>query len=929
MEEEREMGGEKKPKKIRRPSRIAFCLMSFLTIVLVGLNALMLAVVRPYYGFLNNFLAGAPETKEAAAATQNSADITREVEGEGIVLLKNNGGLPLTGETKINVFGSGILEMTYGGTGSGSGDSSKNVTLLQGLADEGFAVNEEILSFYEENAVPRTDMGLVGTDFGIYEVNPELYTEDMMEHAKGYSDVALLVLTRVGGEGDDLPLDMEGYAGGDAGKHYLELQESEKQLLSLVEQNFGTVVVVLNSPNVMELGFLWDSKIDAAVWIGCPGSTGCAAVAKVLSGELNPSGRTADTFAYEVESNPTYYNFGDHDYSNITYVNQSQFAGTGDAETGQDNYHYVEYIEGIYVGYRYYETAAADGFINYDDVVQFPFGYGLSYTTFEKEITGFSDDGTNITMEVTVTNTGKTAGKDVVEVYYSAPYYEGGIEKSEVVLAGFAKTGLLGAGEKETAAVTFTYEDMASYDYSGVKAAGGAYVLEAGEYEIRLQEDSHTVLDRRSVTVAKDVIYDEAHDGKRSTDFTDAKNQFADVSDGANLVYLSRADWAGTMPGSVEPAAKEATEAQIAALETSRVVINEDDADITFAKHGLKLADMKGLPYDDPKWEQLLEQLSVDDMTLLIGNGGWSTFAIGSIGKPYYSEIDGPNGLNNIMAGVTGNQMTGQSVLAMTWNTELAERMGRTFGEEAVAYDVTGLYAPALNIHRNPYSGRNYEYMSEDGTLTGKMGAAEIRGIQSAGVYCYTKHFAANDQETNRDAGGLVTWLNEQAFREIYLKGFELAVKEGKSMGIMSSFNRIGTTPVAESYPLLTTVLRDEWGFVGAVITDCVMACWTEDVNASLLAGNDLQLTILGQGMISDEITGSVTGRQALRNACHNILYMQANSGAVERIKGGMTSLEVKLIVADLIFIGLLVLYYVRRHLKMKRWKQAQLVIGG
>lgn len=918
------MSEEKKPKKIRRPSRIAFCLMSVLMIVFVGLNAVMLGVVRPYYGFLNNFLSGAPESAEAAAATQNSAAVTEEVEGEGIVLLKNDGGLPLAGGTKINVFGSGVLDMTYGGTGSGSGDSSRNVTLLQGLAAQGFAVNEELLSFYEENAVSRTDMGLVGTDFGIYETDPGLYTKELMEQAKDYSDVALVVLTRVGGEGDDLPLDMEGYAGGDAGKHYLELQESERRLLSLVEQNFGTVVVVLNSPNVMELGFLEEREIDAAVWIGCPGSTGCGAVAKVLSGELNPSGRTADTFAYEVESNPTYYNFGDHDYSNITYVNRSQFAGTGDAETGEDHYHYVEYIEGIYVGYRYYETAAADGFIDYESVVQFPFGYGLSYTTFEKEITGFSDDGTDITMEVTVANTGKTAGKDVVEVYCRAPYYEGGIEKSEVVLIGFAKTGLLAPGETETVAVSFSYEDMASYDYSGVKAAGGAYVLEAGEYEIRLQEDSHTLLDSKSVTVAEDIIYDEAHDGKRSTDRTEAKNQFADVSDGAGLVYLSRADWAGTMPKRAEPAAKEATEAQLAALNESRVIINDGDADITFAEHGLKLADMAGLSYDDPKWEQLLEQLSVKDMTLLGANGGWSTFAIDSIGKPYYSEIDGPNGLNNIMAGVTGNQMTGQSVLAMTWNTELAERMGKTFGEEAVAYDVTGLYAPALNIHRNPYSGRNYEYMSEDGTLTGIMGAAEIRGIQSAGVYCYTKHFAANDQETNRDAGGLVTWLNEQAFREIYLKGFELAVKDGKSMGMMSSFNRIGTTPAAESYPLLTTVLRDEWGFVGAVITDCVMACWTQDVNAALLAGNDLQLTILGQGMISDEITGSATGRQALRSACHNILYMQANSGAVRNIKGGMTPLEGKLIFADIVLTALFVLYYVRRHLKMKRWKQAQ-----
>ena len=918
----------RKVKKVRRPSRIVLILVSLLLVIVLALNVVVIGVVSPYFGFINNFLSSDPDTEEALAATAASAEITQEIEEEGIILLTNNNdALPLT-NLKVNLFGAGTKNFTYGGTGSGAGDTSGNVTLQEGLEYAGIEYNTELNDFIMDNveATEEVAIGYIGSDYNLTELDVSVYSDELIANAVEFSDTAVVVFSRVGGEGYDLPYDMDGYAGGDAGKSYLELQDVELALMDLVTENFDKVIVILNSPNAMELGFLEDYDVDAALWVGCPGSTGCNAIGEVLAGLVNPSGRTTDTFPYEVESAPSYYSFGDYDYSNTTYTNDSLFGGTGTATTDLDCYHYVDYIEGIYVGYRYYETAAADGFIDFEETVQFPFGYGLSYTEFEETLVSYDDDGTTITLTISVENTGDVAGKDVVEVYYTAPYYTGGIEKSEVVLIGYEKTESLEPGASQTLTISFDYEDMASYDYEGIKAEGGAYVLEEGTYTISLRTDSHTVVDSFEVEVAADVIYNEENDGARSSDDVAATNQFDDVSYGDGITYVSRADWEGTFPTERLPESKEATEEQIAAFE-GEPLDNSETEDIVFADHGLSLSDMKGLDYDDPLWDDLLEQLSVSDMTLLIGNGGWATYAISSIDKPYLSDCDGPNGVNNIMAGITGNQFTGQSVLGYTWNKELAQRFGEIFAEEAIAYGISGLYAPGLNIHRSPFSGRNYEYFSEDGFLAGTLAAAEISGIQSKGVYCYTKHFAVNDQETNRDAGGLVTWVNEQAMREIYLRGFEIAVKEGGTLGIMSSFNRIGATPAAESYALLTTVLRDEWGFQGCVITDCVMACDTQDVNRALRAGNDLQLTILGQFLMTEETTDTAAGRQALRRASKNILYMIANSDALENASSGVYGWVVALAVIDILILALFVLYYVRRHQKMRRWRLSRIVI--
>ena len=924
---------EKKDGKVRvprRPNRPLLVVVCMLVAVVAVISGLVIGLVVPHADIASVFLS-APDygSSEVVDAAQATADITEEVESEDIVLLKNEGdALPLGGGAKVNVLGSTAgNNFSYGGTGSGSGNTENNVTFYQGLENAGLEVNPELRAFYDENALDAIEYALVGTDWGLYELPQSAYDEGLVEDARDYSDTAIVVLTRKGGEGADLPLDMADYSGSEAGRSYLELTPNEEDLITTAEENFGTVVVVLNSPNPMELGFLEDEGIDAAIWVGTPGATGCNAIGEVLTGAVNPSGKTVDTFAYDLTSAPSYYNFGEYTYSNTEATNTAMFAGTGDAASGVTPNYYVDYVEGIYVGYRYYETAAADGYIDYDATVQYPFGYGLSYTTFDQTLDSVTDDGTTVTATVTVTNTGDVAGKQVVEIYANQPYTPGGIEKSSVVLMGFDKTDLLEPGASQTLEVSFAREDLASYDYTGVKAEGGAYVLEEGDYSINLQTDSHTVVDSETITVDCDYVYNDDADGARSSDDVAATNQFDDVSYGDSITYVSRADWAGTMPTERAAASKEATDEQVEALTNPTPLDNSETEDIvTGASNGLTLADMKGLDYDDPQWEDLLDQVTLSEMKILVGNAGWLTTSIPSVGKPAIIECDGPNGVNNIMAGAQGTQLTGQSTLGQTWNPELAERVGELFANEAKAMGIGGLYAPGANLHRSAFGGRNYEYCSEDPLHTGKMVAAEVSGIQGNGVYCYLKHFAVNDQETHRgDAGGLITWLNEQSLRELYLRPFEIAVKEGGNTGMMSSYNRLGTTPVAESSALLTTVLRDEWGFRGAVVTDCTMSAGTSDINRSLRAGNDLNLNFLQDLILSSDTTDTAAGHQALRRATHNVLYMVANSDALETASttsvGGM--LTTVFVVVDVIVVALFALYLWRRHVGMVRWREA------
>lgn len=651
-------------KPTHRPSRIALATMCVALALLLVVNGLLVALIPPNFNTINSFLYSGPNEAELAPAKEASANMTQTIAGEGIVLLENKSGtLPIQQGAAVNLFGYGSRDTVYGGSGSGSGNSTNNVTLAQGLENAGFSVNPDLVAFYNEHFVERTGVGFTGNNFDINEPAVSAYSDQLLADAKAYSDVAVFVVSRLGGEGADLPMDMDPnltteivasgavvqqtIKGGDAGKHYLELQSVEQQVLEMLTQNFGTVVVVINATNAMELGFLQTSGVDAA--------------------------------------------------------------------------------------------------------------------------------------------------------------------------------------------------------------------------------------------------------------------------------------WEGSFPKERAAESREASAQALAVINSTEIGLDDAAQDIVFAQHGLSIEDMAGLDYDDPQWQQLLEQVSVKEMVNLVSNGGWATQAVASVGKLGYVEVDGPNGINNIMAGTTGVQYCAQSLLACSWNTDLAFEMGQVFGQEAVAMGVAGLYAPAMNIHRSPFSGRNYEYYSEDGVHSGKMAAAETLGIQSQGVTTYAKHFAINDQESNRDSGGLLTWVNEQAAREIYLKPFELAVKEGETRGMMSSFNRIGAVCAAESPQLLKTVLRDEWGFEGTVITDCILQLSYINIDRAIANGNDLILALMNFQSPTEALTGSAAGRQALRTATHNILYTAANSvGQQISAVPVPYGLYIGVGVVDVALLGLCVLYFVRRKNKMKRWKAEQ-----
>ena len=845
-------------------------------------------------------------------AAEQSRVMAQELVQEGAVLLKDqNNALPLADGTAVNLFGYGSVDPIYGGSGSGASDASSNIDLVTGLTNAGFTVNQELVDFYKKSGVSRVaQKGFEGSNFTPAEVPAAQYTETLLQNAKAFSDVAIVTISRVGGEGGDLPQDMyaAGYSKTDDGRHYLELTQDEEELLALIKaQGFGKVIVLINSSNAMELGFLEDDSIDAALWIGSLGSTGFNAVGEILSGKVNPSGRLSDTYAYDLTTAPAYWNAGDFTYANLKH-------------------HYVEYAEGIYVGYRFYETRYVDNTTGicdeaaYAKAVQYPFGYGLSYTTFEQSITDYKTTDSAIEMTVEVKNTGAVAGKDVVQVYYTAPYTIGGIEKSHVVLAGFAKTGLLEPGASEKVTVTFAPEDMASYDETGAKA----YVLDAGTYQIKLMNNAHEVIDQREYEVPATITY--SGDNARSTDLVAATNEFEDVAQGQIKQYVSRADWEGTLP-TARTDGKTASAETIAAKENAPVYENNDsDQPITVADHGLTLEDMAGLDYNDPKWDDLLEQLSVDDMTNMISNGGWSTPEVASVGKPATNDLDGPAGINSLVSSLKGVSFPSEVIVGSSWNTDLAQRFGTAFGAEAATNHVVGLYAPGMNIHRTPFSGRNFEYYSEDGLLSGKMGAAMVQGLSSQGVYSYIKHFALNDQESNRLS--ISVWANEQSMREVYLKPFELSVKEGNTTAVMSSYSRLGNTWAGASKALLTDVLRNEWGFQGMVVTDSAMGntSWM-DINLALRAGGDMMLCLMGVKLDSS----SNTAQQAMRRACHNILYTQANSIAVAAAVDNTPYWLILLAIVDsilLIAIVLLILKRIPAGKKLGKGAKAGICVG-
>ena len=908
-------------KPIKKPGKAGMaviCVLLALALIVNVACGIFYSAITPFMtANLNPLLTGQKQVTTGQSLTveqaaEQSRAMAQELVQEGTVLLKNqNNALPLAEGTAVNLFGYGSVDPIYGGSGSGASDTSSNIDLVTGLTNAGFTVNQELVDFYKKSGVSRAaQKGFEGSNFTPAEVPAAQYTETLLQNAKAFSDVAIVTISRVGGEGGDLPQDMyaAGYSKTDDGRHYLELTQDEEDLLALIKaQGFGKVIVLVNSSNAMELGFLEDDSIDAALWIGSLGSTGFNAVGEILSGKVNPSGRLSDTYAYDLTTAPAYWNAGDFTYANLKH-------------------HYVEYAEGIYVGYRFYETRYVDNTTGvcdeaaYAKAVQYPFGYGLSYTTFEQSIADYKTTDSAIEMTVEVKNTGSVAGKDVVQVYYTAPYTIGGIEKSHVVLAGFAKTGLLEPGASEKVTITFAPEDMASYDETGAKA----YVLEAGIYQIKLMKNAHEVIDQREYEVPATITY--SGENARNTDLVAATNEFEDVAQGQIKQYVSRADWEGTLP-TTRTDGKTASAETVAAKENAPVYENNDsDQPITIADHGLTLEDMTGLDYDDPKWDDLLEQLSVDDMTNMISNGGWSTPEVASVGKPATNDLDGPAGINSLVSSLKGVSFPSEVIVGSSWNTDLAQRFGTAFGAEAAANHVVGLYAPGMNIHRTPFSGRNFEYYSEDGLLSGKMGAAMVQGLSSQGVYSYIKHFALNDQESNRLS--ISVWANEQSIREVYLKPFELSVKEGGTTAVMSSYSRLGNTWAGASKALLTDVLRNEWGFHGMVVTDSAMGntSWM-DINLALRAGGDMMLCLMGVKLDAS----SNTAQQAMRRACHNILYTQANSIAVAAAVDNTPYWLILLAIVDsilLIAIVLLILKRIPAGKKLGKGAKAGICVG-
>ena len=855
---------------------------------LVALVGIVVAVSMMLSGPLSTLLNNATITKYMLSDTTVSKanELAKEVQSEAITMLKNDdSNLPLANK-KVNVFGWGSTNPVYGGTGSGSmSDQYDTVSLLDGMKEAGIETNADLTKLYTDYRADRPVVGMWAQDWTLPEVPADQYSDSLISDAKSFSDEAVVVLTRVGGEGADLPMNMKAegityennskdYEDFKDGESFLQLSQTERDMLDLVTKNFNKVTLVYNGANTFQFDFLNDyPQIKSVVWCPPAGQTGFSALGDVLAGDTNPSGKTSDTFLKDLTQSVSYNNFGKFEYTNMADKAAKYKGFTGDDVTAIPGF--VNYSEGIYVGYKFYETAAAEGAIDYDSMVAFPFGYGLSYTTFEQKLNDVTYKDGKVTVDVTVTNTGDTAGKDVVEVYYNPPYTEGGIEKASANLVGFEKTEKLEPGASEDVTVEFEDDDMASYDYKNAKA----YVLEKGDYNISINSDSHTVIGSKKITVDDTITYD-SDSNTHNGDQTVATNQFDDAA--GDVTYLSRAGHfanykeATAAPTNFEMSDKaKETFYNNTNYDPSQFNDDSDEMPTTGAKNGLRLADMYGKDYDDADWEKLLDELTFDDMDNLIANGGYGTPAVSSVGKIQLTDADGPASLNNNFTGVGSIGFPASTAFACTWNKDLAKQFGEMIGDMAHDMHVAGWYAPAMNIHRNAFSGRTFEYFSEDSLLSGVMASSEISGAKSKGVYSFMKHFALNDQETKRTEM-LCTWTNEQAMREIYLKPFEMSVKEGGAQAVMSAFNYIGNTYAGGNNVLLNTVLRDEWGFKGFVLTDYFGGYGYQNGDQEIRNGND---SMLATTSITNHITDkSATSVKAMRTAAHNILYTAANS---------------------------------------------------
>ncbi len=857
--------------------------------------------------------------ENAKDASDRADEISKEIEAEGAVLLKNdNSALPLAENSSVSMFSVSSVNFYSGKLyGSGAINSDGLLTLGQTLENANLKVNKTLENFYisKKNQYSRKIGGLnQGTSktpykWGINEVPYSEYTSEVIASYKNYNDAAIVVITREGAENGDLPRDMSEADPKNTG-HILELDYNEKKMMEEVCKNFKKVIVLLNTTNTFELGFLDEYNIDACIWVGNVG-LGMKSVGQIIAGEINPSGRTVDTYAYDLFSSPAMQNMG-----NYAYVN-------GSNET--TGHYYLAYAEGIYIGYKYYETRYEDkvlnqgnaGNYNYDEVVQFPFGYGLSYTTFEWFDYSSAIKGDNIEVNVTVKNTGKIAGKDVVEVYYQSPYtaydIKNKVEKASVNLGGIGKTKLLKAGESETITVSFPINDMKSYDSNNKKT----YIFEAGDYYVTAATNAHNAINNILKEKGNNVDGNSELASKHNIKLRDVskddvteveiKNLFDDAK--GDVKYLSRNNWSamdnngllyGTAFGkdSDGPTYKHIIDAALKKeLDTKGYAAsgapNEEFVEPTVgAKTNRKLIEFRGKDFNDHEWDELLNQVRKQEMVQMAKSSGHHTYAMPSVGKPYTTDSDGPSAWKPFIGdGISSGGLPGEIVHASTWNKKLAYEIGEIMGElclwakiegKDTNPNLTGWYAPAMNIHRTPFGGRNFEYYSEDATLSAIIGSEVVKGATEKGVVTYIKHFAMNEQEANRMTDN-VTWTNEQALREIYLRPFEVSIKEGKSLGLMSSYNRVGKVWSGGNYNLITGVLRTEWGFNGFVITDYMDGDY-EDIDQMLAAGGDAALYSLNDKHLT------LSGAQALtylRRATKHCLYAFANSNAMNGISSG------------------------------------------
>lgn len=854
-----------------------------------------------------------------AEAIANTKAVSVQTMEEGAVLLRNeNSTLPLSAGTKINLFGyRAFNEARIVGSSDVGSEDLTTISLPDALNDAGFQINESLYT-WEQNNSTKEDFGNIFNMSLSYTVKEfdfaEMESAGIIAQAKDFSDVAVYVIGRNAGEKQDAAIGYDGQGNEGEDKNYLQLVETERAMLEGLTKNFSKVIVILNTATAFEVGALEDYNVEACLYVGTYGTVGAVGVANILKGDANPSGHLPFTFSYDVTDNPAYYTYGDNTYANADQWGDLSLYANKRITQLDDNYaNYTHYYEGIYVGYRYYETR----YIGDDNVytpqeeaeyqkhVQYPFGYGMSYTTFSwsDPVWNVGSQGGEVSVSVKVTNTGSVAGKDVVQLYYTAPYTPGGIEKSAVELAGYAKTKLLQPGESDTVTITMNFDDMASYDYQNERA----YVLDAGEYILSLRSDAHTVKDGLTNTfqLAKKIVYNDANDGKRSTDKVAAVNQFDTVSAGdGSIVYVTRADWEGTMP-TVRDELKtvNASQSVIDAIlsETAGCYVDgpsEDESKLsssaewitTSANNGMTVSDVAGLTdYDDPLWDDLLDNVSIEEMRELYGDGAYRVSSVNSIEMKRTVDADGPTGLNATSIGQYGSKVPAPAIWACTFNDELIEEVGAALADEWLLAGAVGMYGPSINLMRTAFNGRNGEYISECPLLTGKIAAAYTRGAQNKGCYVYLKHYAAYGVASHASA---MCWLNEQAIREIYTRAFEIGIKEADAHGTMISFGKMGTSLNTCNYALLTTLPYEEWGFTGAHVSDGIgTSAW--DPNLGLRAGLgmildaswDGQMISWGEATVDKSVTESNYGQHLLRENAKRLIYRYANSAAIGTIR--------------------------------------------